>query len=216
MPDVDLSDPTLDPAVQQEFQKREQSRAQAMKAEREPGAAPDSQDAHIMSMIESIGQLDINEGGEWDFHGISSGAVFLRRMKEHFQGLLGSDYRTPFLFRPFRPAGMFSLDSPKLGAGGAFDVSSVPNVYELPPLEKVRSLSYYALNCATCLMRVVHQPTYYETLEKFYKTPQSSWGHEEHRFLGLLYSVLALGSMYNTSNDPEKPTVTHASAIEEG
>ncbi|KAK1750788.1 putative transcriptional regulatory protein [Echria macrotheca] len=216
MPDVDLSDPTLDPAVQQEFQKREQSRAQAKRPEREPGAVPESQDAHITSMIESIGQLDINEGGEWDFHGISSGAVFLRRMKEHFQGLLGSDYRTPFLFRPFRPAGMFSLDSPKLGAGGAFDVSSVPNVYELPPLEKVRSLSYYALNCATCLMRVVHQPTYYETLEKFYKTPQSSWGHEEHRFLGLLYSIMALGSMYNTSDDPGKPTVTHASAIEQG
>jgi len=216
MPDVDLTDPNLDPAVQQEFQKRGQARVQALKHDSEVSKSPDTQDSHIISMIEGIGQLDIHEGGEWDFHGISSGAVFLRRMKEHFQGLLGSDYRTPFLYRPFRPAGMFSLDSPKLGAGGAFDVSSVPNVYDLPPQEKVKSLSYYALNCATCLLRVVHQPTFYERLAKFYDTPQGSWGHEEHRFLGLLYSVMALGSMYNTNDDLSKPPVTHVSAMEEG
>jgi len=216
MPDVDLADPGLDPSVQQEFQKREHTRMQTLKLEREAPKVQDSQDAHIMSMIESIGQLDLNEGGEWDFHGISSGAVFLRRMKEHFQGMLGSDYRTPFLYQAPGPPGMFGVDSPKMGADGVWESPVIPDMYDLPSQEKVRSLCYYALNCATCLCRVIHHPTFYEMLDNFYDTPQSSWGPEEHRFLGLLYSVMALGCMYNTDDSPANPPVTHKSAMEEG
>lgn len=217
MPDVDLTDPSLDPAVQQEFQKREQARAQAARAEKEAAGpkAPDSQDA-IMSMIESIGQLDITEGGEWDFHGISSGAVFLRRMKEHFQGLLASDYRTPFISNSPQLAGMYSLDSPKMGTIGPFDGATAPDIYDLPEKEHARSLCYYALNCATCLLRVVHLPSFYEMFDKIYDTPHTSWGNDEHKFLGLLYSVLALGCMYNTDDGPSKPPVTHMSAMEKG
>lgn len=216
VPDFDLTDPGLDPAIQQEFQKREQARLQATKLDRGAGKGLDSQDPLIMSMIESIGQLDLNEGGEWDFHGVSSGAVFLGRMKEHLQGLLGSDDRTPFLYRPPSLPGIFGLDSPKPGAGGTWDVSGLPNAYDLPPQERVRSLCYYALNCATCLLRVVHQPSFYEMLGKVYDTPRGSWGPEEHRFLGLLYSVLAVGCMYNTDDSPSTPPVTHKVALDEG
>jgi hypothetical protein len=185
--------------------------AEAVK-EQESQESQESQDAQIMSMIETVGQLDLDEGGEWDFHGISSGAVFLRRMKEHFQGLLGNDYRIPFLPRPpgGMPAGMFSLGSPS-------DSSSSADIYDLPPQDKVRMLCYYALNCATCLLRVVHHPSFYESLDKLYETPQDSWGSEEHRFLGLLYSVMALGSMYNISEDnPATPPITHKLALQEG
>ncbi|KAK3692369.1 fungal-specific transcription factor domain-containing protein [Podospora appendiculata] len=217
MPDVDLSDPDLDPTVQQEFRTREQARAQAMLRKTEASEDHENQDAHIMSMIETYGQLDLNEGGEWDFHGISSGAVFLRRMKEHFQGLLGNEYRIPFLPRPSRPAGMFSLDSPRSNASSPWDVSAVPNIFDLPPRDKARTLCYYALNCATCLLRVVHGPSFYEMLDRLYETPQDSWGSEENRFLGLLYSVLALGSMYNITEDsPASPPVTYKSSMEEG
>ncbi|KAK0621332.1 fungal-specific transcription factor domain-containing protein [Bombardia bombarda] len=218
MPDVDLTDPDLDPAVQQEFRNREQARIQAMRANNEEAPKePDSQDAQIMSMIETIGQLDLNEDSEWDFHGTSSGAVFLRRMKEHFQGLLGNDYRIPFLPRPSRPAGMFSLDSPKSNADSPWDMTAVPNIYELPPQEKVRTLCYYALSCATCLLRVVHAPSFYEMLDKLYEKPPDLWGAEEKRFLGLLYSVMALGCMYNISeDDPTGPPITYKSSMEEG
>ena len=215
MPDVDLTDPSLDPAVQQEFQKREQARAQAMKLEREAAKGAENQDAHIMSMIESIGQLDLNEGGEWDFHGISSGAVFLGRMKDHFQGMLGTDQHTPFYQRP-KPVGMFCFNAPKLGAGGPWEASAVPNIYDLPPQDKVRTLCYYAINCATCLVRIVHVPTFYERLQKLYDTPHGSWGAEEHRFLGLLYAAMALGCMYNTEDGPSKTPTAHKLATEEG
>jgi hypothetical protein len=212
MPDLDLTDHSLDPGVQQEFRNREKARARAMeRSAADPSQQPrpdESEDAQIMSMIESIGQLELKESGEWDFHGISSGAVFLRRMKEHFQSLLGNEYRIPFLPRPALPPGLFSLDSPK---------SSTSTTYLLPPIERVRTLCYYSLDCATCLLRVVHQPTFYEKVEKLYATPQDSWGGEEHRFLGLLYSVLALGCVYNVSQDhgSEAP-VTYKSAVEEG
>jgi hypothetical protein len=217
MPDVDLSDPNLDPAVQQEFRIREQARARAM--EPKPEAAKeqqDKQDAQIMSMIESIGQLELREGGEWDFYGNSSGAVFLRRMKEHFKGLLANEYRIPFLPRPALPTGMFSLDSPRSSAGSPWDAPVLPNIYNLPPLDKVRTLCYFSLDCATCLMRVVHQPSFYAKVDRLYASPQESWGNEEHRFLGLLYSIMALGCVYNVAQESSEPSATYKSALEEG
>ncbi|KAL2135262.1 hypothetical protein VTI74DRAFT_9142 [Chaetomium olivicolor] len=219
MPDVDLTDPNLDPAVQQEFRNREKARARALELKMETAKEQqdDSQDPQIVSMIESIGQLELKESGEWDFHGVSSGAVFLKRMKEHFQSLLGNEYRIPFLPRPALPAGLFSLDSPRLSSGSPWDAPNASNIYNLPPIGRVRTLCYYSLDCATCLLRVVHQPSFYEMLDKLYATPQESWGNEEHRFLGLLYSVLALGCVYNVSQDDiSEPPVTYKTAVDEG
>ncbi|KAK4146256.1 fungal-specific transcription factor domain-containing protein [Dichotomopilus funicola] len=216
MPNVDLADPNLDPAVQQEFRNREKARARTQEAKAEASnARPDEQqDAQIMSMIESIGQLDLKESGEWDFHGVSSGAVFLRRMKDHFQTLLGNEYQIPFLPRPAIPPGLFTIHTPSSPAASPL---TNPTMHTLPPRDRVDKLCHYSLDCATCLLRVVHRPTFFETLDRLYSTPQGSWGNEEQRFLGLLYSVLALGSVYNVSQDegPEG-TVTYSSAVSEG
>jgi hypothetical protein len=225
MPDVDLNDPNLDPIVQQEFRNRERARLQQLQAAQETNSkrqaepkqgagnstGTDSRDTQILSMIETFGQLDLSDAGEWDFHGISSSAVFLRRMKEHFRGLLGNDYRIPFLPRPPRPPGMFSLDSPRSSASSPWDFSALPNIYDLPPIEKVKELCYRSLSCATCLLRVVHVPSFYDMLDRVYKTPVESWENEENRFLGLMYSVMALGCMYGVGEQS-----TYKLAIEEG
>jgi hypothetical protein len=218
MPDVNLADPSLDPTILQEFRNRDRARAQAAKLKKEAmqRAASEAQDPQLMSMIETIGQLDLSEGGEWDFHGTSSGAVFLRRMKQHFRGLLGNDYRTPFLPRPSRPQGMFSLDSPRSNSSSPWDGAPMPDLYDLPDKEKARTLCYYSLNCATCLMRVVHIPTFYEMFDKVYELAPEAFGNEERRFLGLLYSVLALGCMYNVSADDPSHPVTYKTAMDEG
>lgn len=233
MPDVDLSDPSLDPLVQQEFRNRTRAKAQKMQATTAPAAQPpkrdvgarkeadsrdardaqDAQDAQIMSMIETIGQLDLSDRGEWDFHGTSSSAVFLRRMKEHFKGLLGNDYRTPFLPRPpTRPRGLLRLDSPRSNPSSVWDTSALPNIYELPPQDRVKDLCRYSLECATCLLRIVHVPTFYSRLDRLYELPVNSWGNEENRFLGLMYAVMALGCMYTLSG----PQVTFKTSTEEG
>ena len=214
MPDVDLNDPSLDPTVQQEFQNRERQRIQAARVKREQAQLKDDQGTQIRSMIETIGQLDLSEGGEWDFHGISSGAVFLRRMKEHFRGVLGPDCRSPLFGRQPRPPGMFNLDSPRSSADSPWD--ELTTFYELPPEEHARKLCYYSLNCATCLLRIVHIPSFFEMFDRLYSKPPDSFGQEDHRPLALVYSVIALGCMYNISEDDGTNQVHYKTAMEEG
>jgi hypothetical protein len=214
MPDVDLTDPSLDPAVQQEFRNREQARA---KLKQDQGLYPDKEDAKLLSMIESIGQLDLDEKGGWDFHGTSSGAVFLRRMKEHFRGMLGpmGGETAPFLPRPERPPGLINLDSPQSPGGSPSD--SIPQpLPDLPPKDFARSLCYYSLNCATCLIRIVHVPSFYDMFDKIYEKSPDNLTNDERRYLGLLYAVMALGCMYNTVDETAPETVVYKDALGEG
>lgn len=223
MPNVDLADPGLDPTVQQEFHNREQARVRTGAAssssaisQSRPSQAsdPDPNEAQLVSMIDSIGQLDMDDKGGWDFHGISSGAVFLRRMKDHFRGMLGPATKAPFLPRPEPPAGLMNLDSPSPAGNSPF--SSISSVPELPPKEIARNLCYYSLSCATCLVRVVHVPSFYEMFDKMYEKPLDSLDRDETHFLGLLYAVLALGCMYNNLDDSVSDRVAYRVSIDEG
>lgn len=216
MPDVDLADPNLDPAIQQEFQNREHARAKARMAQPVPQPAyeVDPNDRQLTSMIDSIGQLDIDDKGACDYHGTSSGAVFLRRMKEHFRGMLGPVGKMPFLPRPERPAGLMNLDSPSSAGNSPF--SGVSNAPELPPKDVARKLCYYSLSCATCLVRIVHVPTFYDRFEKLYEKPLDNFSKSDAHFLGLLYAVMALGCMYNNLDDADSQKVAHREAMDEG
>ncbi|KID75097.1 Activator of stress response 1 [Metarhizium brunneum] len=215
MPDVDLADPNLDPAIQQEFHNREQARAGAGKMRSAAAAAPDAGDAKLMTMIDSIGQLDLDDKGGWDFHGTSSGAVFLKRMKEQFRGLLGPVSKAPFLPRAERASGLSALDTPS-PAAGASPFSSISAYPELPPKDVARKLCYYSLSCATCLVRIIHIPTFYEKFEQIYDRPIESLNQEETHFLGLVHAVIALGCMYNNLEDSNPTAGGYKTAIEEG
>lgn len=224
MPDVDLADPGLDPAVQQEFHNREQARAKAgkMYAGQNAGqstgqsAAPprESQDAQLVSMIDSTGQLDLDDRGGWDFHGRSSGSVFLKRMKEHFRGKLGPSTKLPSITRPDKPSGLTTLDPPTPIGQSPF--SSASNYTELPSREVARNLCYYSLSCATCLERIVHVPSFYEKLDKVYDRPVESLNPDETHFLALVYAVLALGCMYNGLDGQSSSKSAYQDSIEEG
>jgi hypothetical protein len=216
VPDVDLNDPSLDPAVQQEFQTRERQRLQAAKALQENAKEAEQQTAQIMSMIETLGQLDLTEGGGWDFRGTSSGAVFLRRMKDHFRGLLGNDYQTTFLPRPPQVPGLLKLDSPQSTSASTPNDSKSSNVYDLPPKDRARQLSYCALSCATALLRIVHIPSFFEKFEELYQKPSDTFEVEDNRFLGLLYAVMAVGCMYNIAEEDIDNQVNYSEATEEG
>ncbi|TLS26731.1 hypothetical protein PpBr36_05173 [Pyricularia pennisetigena] len=232
MPDVDLADPKLDPTVQQEFANRERARAKAAAAsgaekpkKEEPvvdGEATKKPEDQLLSMIESIGHLDLIDGNEWDFHGNSSGAVFLKRLKEQM-GLLNPDTKTPFLPRMSRYPGMFNLDSPPSFTSSPWDTSAgsdagaaVPAMYELPPKDVAQNLCYFSLNCATCLLRIVHIPSFNEMVEKLYEKRPENLGPEDHRALGLLNAVMALGSMYTGADDGGSQQVHYKTAIEKG
>lgn len=216
VPDVDLNDPNLDPTVQQEFQARERQRLHAARVRQEEAKKTEQKEAQIMSMIETIGQLDLTEGGGWDFRGTSSGAVFLRRMKDHFRGMLGYDYQTTFLPGPSQVPGLLKLDSPQSTSASTPSDSKFPIVCKLPPKERARQLSYCALNCATALLRIVHIPSYFENFEKLYDKPAESYDMEDNRFLGLFYAVLAVGCMYNIAEEDIDNQVNYREATEEG
>jgi hypothetical protein len=219
MPDVDLADPNLDPAIQQEFQNREKQRTVQNGKQRSgqtssSGSEPNANEAQLTSMIDSIGQLEMDDKGGWDFHGISSGAVFLKRMKEHFRGMLGPVSKVPFLPRAERPAGLTNLDSPSPAPNTPY--STVSTAVELPPKEVTRNLCYYSLSCATCLVRIVHVPSFYEKLERIYEKSPENLSAEENHFLGLVFSILALGCMYNRLDDNIPENSSYKVAMDEG
>jgi len=152
----------------------------------------DQDKGELLSTIRGVGQLDLTETGESDYHGISSGAVFLSRMKEHFQGLKGYDYRIPFV-----------TDTPENPLQLQLEVS-------LPPKNLAQTLCHYSFSCATCLLRVVHVPTFYDMVDSLYEESH------DRRSLALFYAVLALGCMYNIDEeDPSNPS-EYKSAMEQG
>lgn len=216
VPNVDLNDPNLDPAVQQEFQNRERQRIQAAKQKRdEAHQIVDQNEARITSMIETIGQLDLDEGGGWDFRGTSSGAVFLKRMKEHFGGLLGDDPTLPFLPRPSHIPGLTKLDSPGSTTSSSHG-DDLFNVYDLPSKERARHLSSCALTCATALLRIVHVPSFSIKLESIYDKSPLEFDVDDNRFLALLYAVMAVGAMYNIAEEDSDDKSSYKEAAAEG
>jgi hypothetical protein len=173
------------------------------------------QDGQLRSMIASTGQLDLDERGEWDFHGGSSGAVFLRRMREQFGGLLGPDSRAPFLPRPPRYV-TSTLESPR-SSESPYE-TGLPNTLDLPPRETARKLCFLALNRGCALLRFVHGPTFYEMFDRMYDTPPEDFTDTDHRYLPLLYVVMALGGMFTEgsreSHDAEQ--AGYKASIEQG
>ena len=171
-------------------------------------------------MIESTGQLDLDEDGQWDFHGGSSGTVFINRMRQQFGGLLGTDKGNlflPKLPRPY-PGSVAVFDSPKSSADSPFD-SGLPNVTDLPPKEMARALVTDSLGRACSLLRFVHEPSFMEMFDRIYDIPAESYGNEENKFLPLLYVVLALGCMFHTdpNDDPKQPVHnTYKAGIDQG
>lgn len=217
IPDVDLDDPNLHPAIQQEFKNRERLRLQAAKLKREDPPKLDQSDAQIASMIETIGQLDLDERGDWDFRGTSSGAVFLKRMKEHFGGLLGYDVQTAFLHRTFKNAGLLKFDSPQSTSYSTPSSDAYPHhIYDLPPKKRARQLCYSALTCATALFRILHLPSFFERFDDVYDKPAEDFDVEDNRFLGLVYAVMAVGCMYITADEDAENPINYKQASEEG
>lgn len=185
----------------------------------DPGQDDDDSDAQLRSMIETTGQLEIDERGHWDFHGGSSGAVFLKRMREQFTGLLGEDPKAPFLPRvstAARPQQFSVIESPRSSGDSPLE-AGLPNVLDLPSRRVALSLVDKALKCACALLRFVHHPSYYKMFDRIYSTPPENFGDEENRFLPLLYVTLALGCMFvDDKGNQGDGEVSYQEGIEQG
>lgn len=152
-----------------------------------------------------------------DFHGGSSGAVFIARMRQQFGGLLGADKGNlflPKLPRPY-PGSIAVFDSPKSSADSPFE-SGLPNVTDLPSREMAKALVDDSLGRACSLLRFVHGPSFMEMFDRIYDIPVESYGNEENRFLPLLYVVLALGCMFHTDPNDDPKQNTYKAGIDQG
>jgi hypothetical protein len=225
LPNIDLNDPNIDVIVRQRKAALEQTGlpAESVRSEgsrpgsSDPGVDEEEDDPKLSSMIETTGQLEIDERGQFDFHGGSSGAVFLQRMREQFDGLLGGrDSKTPFLPRLQRTPTQVMLESPH-AAESPFE-SGLPNTMDLPPRETAQRLAANALQRACALLKFVHEPSFYKMFNRIYDTPAEAFGDEENRFLPLLYVVLALGCMFMDDEEGKnsQQEVSYTEGIDQG
>jgi hypothetical protein len=167
-------------------------------------------------MIASTGQLDLDESGHWDFHGGSSGTVFVRGMRERLGGLLGTDHSSPVLPRVPRQPMPPMFNSPRSSMDSPHE-PGLPNTVDLPSREVAKDLCVNALDCACALLRLVHQPSFYEMVGRIYDVPVDTFGDDENKFLPLLYVVLALGCLFHPdlADDPSAGG-TYRSKIDQG
>ena len=215
LPNVNLNDPNIDAVIQ----RRQANAKESETADAKPAELRNSSEdeAQLKSMIQSTGLLELDDSGNWNFNGGSSGIVFMGRMREQFGNLLGGYHGTHFLPRLPRPMPLGPMyDSPRSVADSPMD-TGLPSTLDLPPREIALALCVNSLECACSLMRFVHQPTFYELFNRIYTTSPGDFGDEENRFLPLLYVVLALGCMFHVEPlEHESEASGYRSGIDQG
>lgn len=222
LPDVDLDDPNFDAGVPQRMHG-------SVKQESSPGAVQGStvspfknlppteeieNESLLESMVENTGSLDLDDQGYWDYHGHSSGLVFLRRMREQFGDLMGKS--EGYGFPTIKPRRFhLTLESPKSNDDSPSE-PNLPNTHDLPTRDVARNLCGYALDDACAVMRFVHHPTFYAMLNRIYDVQPEYFGNEENRFLPLLYAAMALGCLFAKGEDSQLQINGYESAIDQG
>ena len=183
-----------------------------------PAASDASQEnrGRFIPLLEHANQLDRTDTGEYNFHGMSSGAAFLNRITQYLPGLPRYDSRMPFLPQPPRPLSFDQTERPAHMRSPWSPLVSQGGISRLPLRQLAHDLCEYAFSRASCLLRVVHVPSFWEAFDKLYEERPQRYTLEQQRFVGLLFSAMALGSMYDVDeNDPTNPD-HYAVAIERG
>lgn len=221
IPNLDLNDPGIDAAVRQGWipgapGKGDPGAAQeATQPRSTPAPTADKKpDAQLESMVRAVAQLDMDEQGHWDYHGHSSGLSFVRRMREQLGDLMGPD-TMPGPFVKSRPMSQV-LDSPRSSAESPMGEPSPATSTELPPKETARTLCVYAVNDAAALLRMVHQPTFWNGFERLYNVPADQYTNDDNSFLPLFYSAIALGCLFGKDDDGIINREGYESAIQQG
>lgn len=228
MPDLDLRDPAIDVAVAQGYipgmdkpraprpdDRRPHPPAPQPPAHTPSGAIDNGKDTNLESMVRAVGQFDLDENGNWDYHGHSSGLSFVRRMREQLGDMMGPDTSaTPFV--KSRPMSQV-LDSPKsvYNMESPMDSSSIGGT-ELPPKDMARQLCQNSLEQAAVLLRACHHPSFWKSFDQIYATPPDNYNDADHRFLPLLYSLLALGCLFGKDETSELNQLGYENAIDQG
>ncbi|KAJ5795645.1 transcriptional regulator family: Fungal Specific TF [Penicillium psychrosexuale] len=195
LPNVDLDDPQLDlHATEQKFTAAQKSKAtEDVKPSGALDPAQEGADEGLLeTMVDNSGCLDRDDQGHWDYHGHTSGVLFVRRLRKQ---LGAADITAPMArSRPSISAHM--MDSPKSVSESPQD-STLPPTHDLPPRAAARRLCHNAIDHACSLMKFVHIPSFFASLERIYDTPPEQFTNQDHSFLPLLYIAIAVGCLFS-------------------
>jgi hypothetical protein len=212
IPNVDLNDPELEMKLRQ-FQ-FSPSPLRSTPATSINVTIPEEHDSggcdQLESMVQATGALDLDEQGNFEYHGHSSGLHFLRRMRESLGDVMGPEPKsTPFIkSRPMSTV----IDSPR--STGDSPLESLPGS-DLPPRAIARELCDIAINDAGALLRIVHYPTFISQMERLYDVSPENYGNDENMFLPLFYAVLAVATLF-AKTDSNGQEYGYEAAITEG
>ena len=176
-----------------------------------------SSDKFLESMVDHTGSLDLDDQGNWDYHGQSSGIVYLRCLREQFGDLMGEaeGYGMPFLKTSRIASPRSPVNSPQSSIKSPKG-HLLPHTEDLPPRECAIHLCENALEDACALMRIVHLPTFWAKFDRAYTLPPEQYQDAESRFLPLLYVVLALGAVFAKSENSHLQRWGYENAIDQG
>ncbi|KAJ5105834.1 hypothetical protein NUU61_003181, partial [Penicillium alfredii] len=212
LPDINLDDPQLD--VHAAEQKLAAQKRQATGGSKPSGtqaeAAPDGGDESLLeTMVDNSGCLDRDDQGHWDYHGHTSGIIFVRRLRKQ----LGAAEIAGPITRPHSMTHM--LESPKSVSESPQD-ASIQFTHDLPPRAVARRLCHNALDDACSLMRFVHEPSFFANLDRIYDTSPDQFTNEENSFLPLLYIVMAVGCLFSDDGAGTLDQAGYEGAIGQG
>ncbi|KAI5301064.1 hypothetical protein KEM56_002003, partial [Ascosphaera pollenicola] len=207
LPDLNLDDPKLDVSTLQNRlgqvrTERDGSPASASRSETteitndqpKPEAvnpAEGNDEGLLESMLDQAGSLDLDDEGHWDYHGQSSGIIFMQQLRK-FGNILPDK---PFKMQ--RPEDHVSPGkAPSESPSGEMNISPLS---DLPPRDVTFKLCEHALGDACTVMRFMHKPTFYAKIDKIYDTPPEQFTNEEHSMLPLLYLTVACGCLFGNS-----------------
>jgi hypothetical protein len=215
VPNLDLNDPNVTNGIAPNIPPPKPPPAQPNTTP--PKITDSEKDSLLESMVKDTGSLDLDDEGHWDFHGHSSGMVFIQRLKQQFGDVWGShEVHGSMLAKPkhFVPSPQVFVDSPR-SSDSPMEPSGITHA-DLPPKEQGYLLCDLTMNDACSLMRFMHKPTFWNMFDKIYNTTPDQWSNEEHRYLPLLYALMAVGTMFAKDEDSQLQKEGYTSSLDNG
>lgn len=213
MPGLDLDDPALGADALGKL-RLPTPKAQSLTTTSESGSdaalqslqhSSTEHDVHLETVLEATGRLDLDELGNWSYQGHGSSSAFVRRLGERFGDI--SD-NTALRLR--------SIPQKSESLGNSEDQAcegSVKDLIPLPPRDIALELTTSAFNEACAIFNFIHQPSFYSMFDRLYLVDHAQYGHEEHKFIPLLYAIFAVGYLFLKS---ERAYFGYAHAVSEG
>jgi hypothetical protein len=208
-----LQQPSQPPAQSSQPSQAASQQSHANGSADAPGADEAGADESLLeSMVDKSGSLDLDDQGHWDYHGHTSGIIFLRRLRKQLGVYQPGTGEIPLRTRP---ALQQFLESPKSTSESPQE-PSLPPTHDLPPRDVARRLCHNALEDGCALIRFVHEPSFYALLDRVYDTSPEHFTNEENSFLPLLYIVMSVGCLFSDDGAGTLDVSGYESAIGQG